>query len=405
MAVGKITLQAERLRATLVAAPWPHFGDDEIAAVERVLRSGKVNYWTGEQNSQFEAEFAAQFGAPHAIALGNGTLALDLAMIALGIGAGDEVVVTPRSYFASTSSVVLAGATPVFADVDPDSQNITAESIARVMTPRTRAIMPVHLAGWPCEMAKIMALAADHGVAVIEDCAQAHGAMVDGRVVGSFGDVAAFSFCQDKIMTTGGEGGMFLTQSRSICEAAWAFKDHGKSRTAMARTDHPPGFRWLHDSIGSNYRMTEMQAAIGRVQLTKLQGWLEARRRNAAIYQDILGSLPALRAPVPAATVQHAYYKFYAFVRPEALKRGWDRDRILTALSARGVPGLSGSCPEIYREKAIIERGLAPPAPLPVARQLGRTSLMFMVHPTLEPEHIARIAEVIREVITLATRR
>jgi dTDP-4-amino-4,6-dideoxygalactose transaminase len=395
---------AQSLRDDLARSPWPHFSEDDIQAVAEVLRSGNVNYWTGDQNKLFEDEYAAMFGARFAIAQGNGSLALDLALRALGIGAGDEVIVTPRSYFASTSSVLLVGATPVFADIDRDSQNLTAETISRVLTPRTRAIMPVHLAGWPCEMKEIMALAQEHDIAVIEDCAQAHGAAIDGRYVGSFGDAAAFSFCQDKIMTTGGEGGMMLTNDETVWKQAWEFKDHGKNFDTVHRTDHPPGFRWLHESVGNNYRLTEMQAVLGRRQLKKLPHWLATRAAHANIYSDTFGSLSALRTPLPAAHETHAWYKFYTFVRPEALRSGWNRDRIMREAMDAGMPCFSGSCPEIYREKAISKLGLAPAQRLPVAQELGETSIMLLVHPTLESDQVSRMAKTLASIVKGATR-
>ena len=384
--------------------PWPYFAPDEIAAATRVLQSGKVNYWTGDENAHFESEFAQWFGTDHAIAVANGSLALDLALIAAGIGPGDEVVVTPRSYFASTSSVVLAGATPVFADVDRESQCVTAESIERVLTKATRAVVPVHLAGWPCDMESIMELASVRDLVVIEDCAQAHGAMWSGRSIGTYGHAAAFSFCQDKIMTTGGEGGMLLTSSRDLWEKAWSFKDHGKSKSAVESSDHPPGFRWLHESFGNNYRLTEMQAAIGRRQLAKLGEWVEARNERAQRYIDAFADLAALRTPVPAPEVTHAYYKFYTFVRPDALKRDWSRDRILSELQQRSVPGFQGSCPEIYLEKAVQNSSFSVSERLPVARELGETSLMFLVHPTLDLAVVEELAAAIADVVRMATR-
>ncbi|MEM6640870.1 MAG: DegT/DnrJ/EryC1/StrS aminotransferase family protein, partial [Pseudomonadota bacterium] len=371
---------------------------------QSVLASGKVNYWTGDWNAAFESQFAEYIGSRHAIAAANGSLALDLALIALGIGAGDEVIVTPRSYFASVSSVMLTGARPVFADVDRDSQNVTAESIAKVMTPRTRAVMPVHLAGWPCDMPGIMALAEQHGLAVIEDCAQAHGASIDGVRVGAYGHAAGFSFCQDKIMTTGGEGGMFTTNNDAIWRRAWSFKDHGKDFDTVKRKDHPPGFRWQHHSIGNNFRMTEMQAAIGCKQLEKLPDWVARRRANAGVLRRGLASLDLVRIPWPSSNIEHAAYKFYVFVRPAALRSGWTRDRLMTAIGERGVPCFSGSCPEIYRERAIIAAGCAPDAPLPVARELGETSLMFLVHPTINEAQMANVLGVLVDIMKRATR-
>jgi dTDP-4-amino-4,6-dideoxygalactose transaminase len=381
-------------------APWPFFSEEERAAADRVLRSGKVNYWTGTECRDFETEFAAYHGVKHAIALANGTLALELALRVLGIGEGDEVIVTPRSYFASVSCVVQTGATPVFAEIDRDSQNITAQTIEEMMSSKTKAIIPVHLAGWPCDMPAIMDLAGQHDIQVVEDCAQAHGARINGDRVGSFGNLAAFSFCQDKIMTTAGEGGMLLTDDSELWQRAWEYKDHGKSWDRVHSDDHPLGFRWLHESFGSNWRLTEIQGAIGRIQLRKLDDWISARRANADRLRDGLDDLSALRIPEPESREYHAYYKFYAFVRPERLKQGWTRDRILTAMHEKGIPGLSGACPEIYREKALSDQNHEV---LPIARELGETSIMFMVHPTLDHSDIDNVIAVTRGVVSEAT--
>ena len=333
-------------------APWPSFTEEEAHAVQQVLLSNRVNYWTGEECKAFENEFAAFVGVSHAIALMNGTVALDLALNALGIGPGDEVVVTPRSFMASASCIALAGATPIFADVDEDSQNITAESIRAVLTPRTKAILCVHLAGWPCDMDPIMALADAHGLFVIEDCAQAHGARYKGRSVGSIGHVGAWSFCQDKIMTTGGEGGMVTTNDPALWSRMWSYKDHGKSWDAMANRQGSKGFQWVHEQFGTNWRMIEMQAAIGRIQLTRLPAWQEKRRLHLNQLLTCARQLPGLRVPVLPDFIQHAAYKGYVFVNPEALAAGWDRDRILEAIRESGVPCYAGSCPEMYLEKA-----------------------------------------------------
>lgn len=377
---------------------WPSFSEEEIEAVAKVLRSGKVNYWTGEEGRAFEREFADYCGVDYAVAVANGSVALELALYALGIGSGDEVVVTPRTFIASASSIVLRGARPVFADIDPVSQNITADSIRKVLTPKTRAIITVHLAGWPCDMDSILALAGEHGLKVIEDCAQAHGATYKGRPVGSFGDAAAFSFCQDKIMTTGGEGGMLLTNNVEVWERAWAYKDHGKSYDAVYRRNPRPGFRWLHESFGTNWRMTEMQAAIGRIQLRKLPEWLTCRRRNAAILTQCFQRLPVLRVPDVPQYIEHAYYKYYVFVRQERLRRDWNRDRILEAISAEGIPCFIGSCSEVYQEKAFFDTGLVPLKRLQQAQELGATSLMLLVHPTLGEQEMVRACNVVEMV-------
>ena len=269
-----------------------------------------------------------------------------------GISPGDEVITTPRTFLASASCAVMRGACPVFAEVDPDSQNITAETIRRVITHRTKAIIPVHLAGWPCEMEPILELAAEFGLRVIEDCAQAQGASYKGRPVGSWGDAAAFSFCQDKIMTTAGEGGMLTTNRSEVWDRAWSFKDHGKSYAAVYQKRHEAGYRWLHESFGTNWRMTEAQSALGRVALGKVPGWVKRRREHAARLTERLSELPALRLPVVPDHCKHAYYKYYVFVRPEMLKPGWNRDAVMEAIKAEGVPCQVGSCSEVYLEKA-----------------------------------------------------
>lgn len=384
-------------------SPWPSFTEEEANAVRDVILSNKVNYWTGQECREFEKEFAAWNGTRHAIALANGTVALDLAFRALGIGAGDEVVVTPRTFLASVSSIINAGAIPVFADVDPDSQNITADTIAAVLTPRTRAIVCVHLAGLSCDMDPIMSLAKEHDLKVIEDCAQAHGASYKGRPVGSIGHIGAWSFCQDKIMTTGGEGGMITTNNRDLWLAMWAYKDHGKSWEAVYERQHAPGFRWVHDSFGTNWRMLEAQGVLGRIQLRKMPQWQEARLANARRIWSVAEQLAGLRVPALSPNYVHAAYKCYVFVEPQTLEAGWTRDRILTEIVARGVPCFSGSCSEVYLEKAFDNTQWRPLERLPVARQLGETSLMFMVHPTLTSAEIDKTCQVLSDVMREAT--
>lgn len=400
----KNTVETKNMTQIDNAAPWPVYAEDEIAAVTDVLRSGKVNYWTGEVCREFERDYAAYVGTPYAVAVANGTLALELALYALGIGAGDEVITTSRTYIASASCAVMRGALPVVVDVDPVSQNISPEAIRAAITPRTKAIVVVHLAGWPCDMDAIMAIADEYGLKVVEDCAQAHGATYNGRQVGSFGHAAAFSFCQDKIISTGGEGGMMVTHSEEVWERAWAYKDIGRSYDAVYRRTHPPGFRWLTDSFGTNWRMTEMQAAIGCLQLKKLDGWVEQRRQNAAVLNRSFDSTPGLRVTLPHAYIGHAYYKYYAFVMPEALKADWSRDRIITELNQRGVPCFHGSCSEIYLEKAFDNIPTKPKSRLPIAKQLGETSLMFLVHPTLEMRYMNQVAEAVKSVLEEAVR-
>lgn len=385
-------------------SPWPYFESDEIAAATAVLASGKVNYWTGQEGRQFEAEFAAYCGTSHAIALTNGTVAIELALKAAGVGPGDEVIVTPRSFMASASSPVIIGARPVFADVDRDSGNLTATTIERVLTPNTKAVILVHLAGWACDMHAIMDLAKERDLLVIEDCAQAHGATYHGRRVGSIGHVNTWSFCQDKIMTTCGEGGMITTNDPELADFCWSYKDHGKSYDAVYHREHQPGYRWLHEDFGTNWRMIEVQAAMGRIALEKLNKWSDQRQQHAGIYQEAFRGVDGLRVPIVPSTMRHAYYRFYGYIQPDSLKSGWSRDRIMQEINAQGVPCFVGSCSELYREKAFVDAGLAPSNPLPVAKELGETSLSWLLHPTLSEEEVRQMAEVSRSVIVGATR-
>ncbi len=400
MKIGKFTVSSGTANKNSFP-PWPFFETDEINAVMATLSSGKVNYWTGEEGRLFEKEFADYIGSNYAIALANGTVALELALYVLGIGSGDEVITTSRTFIASASCAVMRGATPVLADVDPVSQNITVKTIKAVLTPKTKAIIAVHLAGWPCDMDPIMELARERGLKVIEDCAQAHGAKYKGRPVGSLGDIAAFSFCQDKIMTTGGEGGMMVTNDKNLWSKAWSFKDHGKSWNAVYERQHPPGFRWLHESFGTNWRLTEMQSAIGRIQLRKLPLWLEERRKNASILSRCFSRIPSLRVTEPPPGIEHSYYKYYVFIRPEMLKRDWSRDKIIEAINAQEIPCFTGSCSEIYLEKAF-DNGIRPQQRLKIAKELGETSLMFLVHPTLMEANIIETCRVVEKVMSSA---
>ncbi len=379
---------------------WPSFTDREIEAVKKVLLSNKVNYWTGEECKNFEKEFADFSGSNFAIAVSNGTTALDLALHGLRIGQSDEVIVTSRTFLASVSSIINAGAVPVFADVCFETQNITADTVANLISTKTKAIMCVHLAGWPCDMDPIMDLAESHGLFVIEDCAQAHGAKYKGRSVGSIGHVSAWSFCQDKIITTGGEGGMVTTNDYSLWSSMWSYKDHGKSWDAVHNKKHPPGFRFVHESFGTNWRMTEMQAAIGRVQLTYMKEWTVKRRANADAIWNVAKKFSNLRVPKVNCLgcngdcdadngCVHAAYKCYVFV--EGTED--DRNKLMAEINDRGVPCTAGSCSEVYLEKAFAKTVFRPKTRLPNAKLLGETSLMFMCHPTLASDEINQTCE------------
>ncbi|CAB1220512.1 DegT/DnrJ/EryC1/StrS family aminotransferase [Acinetobacter bouvetii] len=379
--------------------PWPSFTQAEADAVSKVLLSNKVNYWTGQECREFEKEFAQFAGTNYAVAVANGTVALDLALKALDIGAGDDVIVTSRTFLASASSIVTAGANPVFADVELDSQNISRRTIEAVITRNTKAIICVHLAGWMCDMDPIMQLAEEKGLYVIEDCAQAHGAMYKGKSAGSIGHVGAWSFCQDKIMTTGGEGGMVTTNDESLWKKMWSYKDHGKNFDSVYNKQHPPGFRWLHDSFGTNWRMMEMQAVIGRIQLKKMPEWTAKRNANMTRIQAVFENNPYFTVAKPSSDYVHAGYKCYVQVNTAALPEGWSRDRIMNEISALGVTCFSGSCSEVYLEKAFDDTPWRPETRLHNAQQLGESSLMFLVHPTLSEQSIQKTLDAIHSVI------
>ena len=380
-------------------SPWPSFTDEEIDSVRDVLASNKVNYWTGDECRKFEKEFAAWSDSKYAVSLANGTLALDLAFKALEIGDGDEVIVTSRSYIASVTSIINSKAKPIFVDIDSDSQNITPKNIIDAITSKTKAIVCVHLAGWPCEMDEIMSIANSHNLFVIEDCAQAHGAKYKGVSVGSIGNIGCWSFCQDKIMSTGGEGGMVTTNDKSLWLKMWEYKDHGKSYKAVYEQTHPEGFRWIHESFGTNWRMTEIQGAIGRIQLNRMSKWTSIRNRNANILSKHFENYSDEDGPIRIPMLNddkgsiHAYYKFYAFVKQNFLKDDWDRDRIVSEITSMGVPCMHGSCSEIYLEKAFDNTNLRPKERLPVAKELGESSIVFLVHPTLSEKEMQKIAE------------
>jgi hypothetical protein len=391
-------------RTIISGSSWPIYSPDEITAVARVLKSGKVNYWTGEEARHFEQEYAAHCDVPFAVAIANGSVALELALKAIGVGPGDEVIVPSRTFVATASSVALVGARPIFADVDRVSQNITAETLEAVVTARTRAVIVVHLAGWPCEVQSILELAKLKNLAVVEDCAQGHGALYRGRPVGSFGDAAIFSFCQDKIISTGGEGGMLVTRDRDIWHRAWSYKDHGKNyaATTAANAAASRKFRWLHDTFGTNWRMTEMQAVIGRLQLKKLDHWIEHRSSCASYLNSRLRHIEGIRTTEPPHDVRHSYYKYYAFIEPERLKPKWNRDRIVKMLVQQGFFAQPGSCSEVYRERSFKRAKMQPPSRHPVARELGKTSFLTLVDPTVTPDLLERLSAALEVIMDQA---
>lgn len=385
-------------------AAWPFYAEDEIEAVQSVLRSGLVNYKTGDQGTSFEAEYATATKAEHALAVANGTAALELALAALEIGPGDEVVVPARTFVATAAAVVRCGATPVVADIDPISQNLSHDTFEAVLSERTRAVIPVHLAGWPTDMDDILAVARASGLAVIEDCAQAHGALYKGRAVGTFGDIGCFSFCQDKIISTGGEGGLTLTNNSDLYERMWSLRDHGWNYSRAHIPDPTIGFKWMVDTFATNWRLTESQSAIGRLQLQKLEGWVERRRDNAATLSAAIANLPSVVDLTPPETVRHSYYKYNILLETDALADNWTRDRIVGELVAAGVTARIGACPDISQEQAFSNAAIKTANPRPNAAHIADRTIMLPVHPTLSNGNIAFMADVLRSTLRAATR-
>jgi len=382
-------------------SPWPRYEQDEIDATTAVLLSGQVNYWTGDIGKRFEQEYALSVGKRFGIALSNGTVALELALRAFNIGPGDEVIVACRSYVASASCVLLVGATPVFADVDLDSGNLSAETIAPHITAKTKAVIPVHIGGLPCDMPGIMQLAHQHNIKVIEDCAQAHGASIANIKVGGWGHAAIFSFCQDKIISTGGEGGMLVLDDEQAYKAAWAYKDIGRDFDAVFHQQHPPGFRWYTHTAGSNFRMTEVQAAIGLKQLAKLDAWISRRNVIAQKLVSALSQASFIRVPsVSHSDVTHAYYRVYGVIE---LKNQSDaenhsfRNEFVASLSEMGLPCFSGSCSEIYLEKAF--ESYYDGQRMRNAKYYAERAFCLLAHPTITDDQVDQAVKLINTLL------
>jgi dTDP-4-amino-4,6-dideoxygalactose transaminase len=374
---------------------WPQFNEKMIASVTQVLQSGKVNQWTSPLVANFEKKFAEYFGCKYAVAVFNGTVALELCLKALDLCAGDEVIVTPRTFIASASCAAWYGIIPKFVDVDPDSQNITLEHIKKAITPKTKAVILVHLAGWPCQLEEICQYCHEQGIYVIEDCAQSHGAKYNGKYAGTWGDINAWSFCQDKILTTCGEGGMVTTNNEQLYKRAWSLKDHGKGYDRVYNTQHPSGFRWLHEQIGTNWRMLPIQACVGIEALDELDSWVNHRRTIVNIYNQQLVGVKGVRLTIPPDNVYHSYYKYYFFIEPEQFTIS--RDKILELIAKENIFAQIGSCGEVYQEKALAP--FAPKERCHNAKWLFETSIMLKCDPCISEEKALKDITKIKEIL------
>lgn len=325
---------------------WPTFTEKEIKVANKVIASGKVNYWTGIYCKKFELNFKKKFGLKHTISVANGSLALDAAVNVLNLKKNDEVIVTPRSYVSSASCVQKTSAKIRFVDVDLNTQNISIDEIKKNINSNTRLIICVHLAGWPCDIEKIKKIIGKRNIRIIEDCSQAHGAMINGKYAGSMGDISVWSFCNDKIISTLGEGGMISCKSDNLFKKIWAYKDCGKNLDKVLKKNKNNLFKWIHDFDGTNLRMTEIQAAVGNVQLEMLDNMIRKRSKNSSlIWKNILKS-ENIFAPIIPKNILHAGYRCYLFAKNKNT-----RNRFITHLNKNGIDANQGSCPEIYREK------------------------------------------------------
>ncbi|MDA8840899.1 DegT/DnrJ/EryC1/StrS aminotransferase family protein [Gammaproteobacteria bacterium] len=381
---------------------WPSFSAGESKIVSDVLRSNKVNYLFGDNGAKFEKGFSDFSQTKYALAVANGTLALDLCLRSLHLKKGDEVLVTSRSYVASASSIALLGAVPVWCDVDLNSQNIDISEIEKNYSKKTRAILCVHFAGFPCDMDKITSFAKSKNIFVIEDCAQAHGARLNGRSVGSFGHISAWSFCNDKIMSLGGEGGMVTTNSKHFHQFISSFNNHGKNLKKYYSSKKHKNFPYIHDSLGSNYRLTEMQSALGIYQLSKMKSWHALRKRNAQVFIDSVADLKIAITPTISSSIQHAWYKLYITLDPKLFKKSISREFVIENLNQHLVPCSFGGSGEIYREKAFKNISYLKSGTLKNASFLEKNSIILQVHPTISINEIKRRAKILKLVLIRA---
>ena len=369
------------------------YSKKQIQLVSNVLRNNKTNYWTGKECKNFEKEFSNYHGIKHSLTVSNGSVALEIALKALNLKKTDKVIVTPRSFVISASCVLNLGLKPIFADVD-DNGNLSIEGIKQAYNKDVKAIILVHLNGLSCDMDPILNFAKKNKIYLIEDCSQAHGATYKGKKVGSFGDISTWSFCQDKIISTGGEGGMISTNNKKLWLKCWSLKDHGKNYQSVFHKKHKTGFRWLHDDLGSNYRMTEMQAVIGREQLKSLDQQIKKRNFIANLYlkelKDFYQKYNILKKPnfkcktCPFKESKkkcnkciHGFYRLELFIN----KKKINLTKLIETINKYKIKCNVGSCPEIYREKIFKKLKFYPKKRLQNAKLLGETSIMFPINP------------------------
>ncbi len=332
---------------------WPHISEEAIAAVTEVLRTNQINYWSGPVGMEFEKRFAAWQGSQHAISVNSGTSALHVALSALEIGPGDEVIVPSYTFIATSFAVVQAGAIPRFADVNIDDHCISVASAERLVNKRTKAIIPVHLYGNVSEMEQINAFARAHRLYVLEDNAQAFGGSYKGKKTGTLGDIAACSFCQNKTFTTGGEGGMVTTDNEDLAWKARSFRDHGYNvAERLGVLEMETKLPYIHDRVGWNYRMTNMQAAIGITELDRMDSWnMPNRQRNAHIIMDAIKNYPVVKL-LPIDTHERVNGWFTMAISLDMENMTCDIRQYVDAVVAEGAPCWVVFWPQCHTENA-----------------------------------------------------
>ena len=390
---------------------YPSFNQQTLKKVQKVLKSGRVNYWTGNECKIFEDEFSKYLGNKFSVTVSNGSVALELALRALKLKRGDEVIVSPRSFIISASCVLNLGLKPIFSDVD-ENGNLSIEDIKKIYNKKVKAIIVVYLNGLSCDLDPILTFVKKNKLFLIEDCSQAHGAIYKGKKVGSFGDMSTWSFCQDKIISTGGEGGLISTNNKKLWLKLWSLKDHGKNYKTLFHKKHKIGFKWLHEDLGSNYRMTEIQAGIGREQLKLLDSQIKKRNSIAKLYlnglRDYFYKYKILKKPdfkcktCPLKESEnscnkctHAFYRLNLFINKDKVKQS----ELIRKINKKGISCGVGACPEIYKEKIFKKLKLYPKKRLVNAKLLGNTSIVFPINPHNSKINVKREISVIKKII------
>ncbi len=377
---------------------WPHYSNRIANLVKKTILSGKVNYWTGNLCEKFENKFSKFIDVKYCCSISNASVGLEIALNALDIKKNDEVIVPSRTYITSASAILRVNAKPIFADIEKNSLNIDINSIKKNINRNTKAIICVHLAGYPCDMENILKIAKKNNLKVIEDCSQAHGAMIKNRSVGSFGDISVWSFCNDKIISTGGEGGMIACNNKTIYKKIWSIKDCGRSYDKIRKKTTKVGYRWLYDSIGTNFRMTEMQAAIGILQLKELKSYLKKRNRNANILRNALKKINFIDFQNVDKKLYHAYYRFTILVNKTKIKKGNSRDTILKQLINNKIPATVGVCPELYKEK-VFHKFRKKYTDKYYAKEVGKNIICFSVDPSISEKNMQSISNKIKRIM------